>query len=156
MVIINKGSFLMKLSTKGRYGARAALELALRYNEGPVMVKDIAESQNISERYLEHILNSLRVSGVVKSTRGAHGGYELSKSPELITLGEVIRSLEGPIEIVSCTRNNVCDRTESCVTFGIWCEVRNAVENVLDSITLADMVKRHESLRRDIMNEYII
>ena len=146
----------MKLSTKGRYGARAALELALRYDKGPIMVKDIAESQNISERYLEHILNSLRVSGLVKSTRGAHGGYELSKPPAHITLGEVIRSLEGPIEIVACTQDKVCTRKQLCVTYGIWLEVRSVVENVLDSISLADMVKRHESLHRDAMNEYII
>jgi len=146
----------MKLSTKGRYGARAALELAIRYQKGPVMVKDIAENQDISERYLEHILNSLRVSGLVKSTRGAHGGYELSRPPALITLGEVIRSLEGPIEIVSCTQNKTCSRSQSCVTYGIWCKVRDAVENVLDSVTLADMVKNHESLQRDSVNEYII
>jgi Rrf2 family transcriptional regulator, cysteine metabolism repressor len=146
----------MKLSTKGRYGARAALELALRYGKGPVMVKEIAETQNISERYLEHILNSLRVSGLVKSTRGAHGGYELAKPPAQITLGEVIRSLEGPIEIVACTEEKVCTRSQLCVTYGIWCEVRSAVENVLDSISLATMAERHESLHRDAMNEYII
>ena len=146
----------MKLSTKGRYGARAALELALRYQKGPIMVKDIAENQDISERYLEHILNSLRVSGLVKSTRGAHGGYELSKPPALITLGEVIRSLEGPIEIVSCTRSKVCEKSQSCVTYDIWCKVRDAVENVLDSVTLADMVKSHESISQDAVNEYSI
>ena len=146
----------MKLSTKGRYGARAVLELALRYGKGPVMVKEIAESQDISERYLEHILNSLRISGLVKSTRGAHGGYELAKPPAHITLGEVIRSLEGPIEIVACTEDKVCTRTQLCVTHRIWCEVRSAVENVIDSISLAKMAERHESLHRDSMNEYII
>ena len=146
----------MKLSTKGRYGARAALELALRYGKGPVMVKEIAESQDISERYLEHILNSLRISGLVKSTRGAHGGYELAKPPAHITLGEVIRSLEGPVEIVACTEDKLCTRIQLCVTHGIWCEVRSAVENVIYSISLANMAERHESLHRDARNEYII
>ena len=133
----------MKLSTRGRYGARAALELALQYGSGPVMVREIAEHQEISERYLEHILNSLRASGIVRSTRGARGGYELARIPSDITLGDVIRSLEGPLDVVNCTYDNSCRRAPGCVTWEIWCEVRDAIEGVLDGVTLEDLVTRH-------------
>lgn len=146
----------MKLSTKGRYGSRAALELALRYGSGPVMVREIAESQSISERYLEHILNALRASGIVRSTRGARGGYELVKSPAAVTLGDIVRALEGPLDVVSCTRDEDCSRTSVCVTMEIWREVREAIEGVLDSVTLEDMVRRHRALNIGAAPDYII
>ncbi len=146
----------MKLSTKGRYGARAALELALRYGGGPVMVREIADCQNISERYLEHILNALRASGIVRSTRGAHGGYELAKPPETVTLGDVVRSLEGPLDIVACTHDGDCERADMCVTMNIWRDVRNAVESVLDGVTLEELVNRHRRLAGGATAEYTI
>ncbi len=146
----------MKLSTKGRYGARAALELAQRYGSGPVMVREIAESQNISERYLEHILNSLRASGLVRSTRGARGGYELAKPPSAITLGDVVRSLEGPLDIVSCTQDEDCSRTENCVTMQVWKDVRDAIEGVLDRVTLESLLQQLRSLRSRNIPDYSI
>ena len=96
----------MKLSTKGRYGARAAIELALNYGSGPIMVREIAAHQDISERYLEHILNTLRATGLVRSTRGAKGGYELARHPSAITLGDIITALEGSMDVVDCTSND--------------------------------------------------
>ncbi len=129
----------MKMSTKGRYGARAAYELARCYGNGPVMVRRIAENQNISDRYLEQILNTLRIANLVKSTRGARGGYELARSPEDITLGEIIRCLEGPLDIVPCVGGAPCIRRPECVTCNIWYKVKAAVESVLDSYTLADL-----------------
>jgi len=146
----------MKLSTKGRYGARAALELAVRYGSGPVMVRQIAESQNISVRYLEHILNVLRASSIVKSTRGARGGYELARKPTEITLGEIIRSLEGPLDIVPCTEDHSCKRLSECIMIEIWGEVKNAIENIIDSVTLADMAGKLDNLNKHQANEYII
>ncbi len=146
----------MKLSTKGRYGARAALELALRFGSGPIMVKEIAASQEVSERYLEHILNTLRASGLVRSTRGARGGYELAKPPASITLGEIIRALEGPMDIVSCTRDDECRRLSVCITMEIWREVRDAIEGVLDSVTLEDMVRRYRHMSGDEILDYAI
>ena len=146
----------MKLSTKGRYGARAVLELALRYGSGPVMVREIAESQEISERYLEHILNALRASGLVRSTRGAHGGYELTKPPSDITLGDVVRSLEGPLDIVSCTRDEDCGRAAVCVTIGVWRDVREAIENVLDAVTLEELAARYRRIRTRVPHDYAI
>lgn len=146
----------MKLSTKGRYGTRAALELALRYGEGPVMVREIAERQEISERYLEHILNALRASGLVRSTRGARGGYELARNPGAITVGEIIRALEGPLDIVSCTLDTDCRRNSACVTMEVWRSVRDAVEQVLDSVTLEQLVLRTREQTAKPAGDYTI
>ena len=146
----------MKLSTKGRYGARAGLELALRYNSGPVMVREIAASQDISMRYLEHILNSLRSSGIVKSTRGAKGGYELSKAPSDISLGDIVRTLEGPLDIVSCTSDLDCPKISQCVMHYVWKEVKESMEVILDRITLDDLVEKHNALNGNTTLEFNI
>ena len=143
----------MKISTKGRYGARAALELSIRYGSGPVMVREISESQGISERYLENILNTLRISGLVKSTRGAKGGYELAKSPSEITLGEVVRSLEGPLDIVTCAG---CGKISKCVTFFVWKKITEKIENELDSITLEKLAEQQGYLMNQELIEYNI
>ena len=137
----------MKISTKGRYGARAALELSLRYGSGPVMVREISKSRGISERYLENILNTLRTSGLVKSTRGAGGGYELAKAPSGITLYDIIRSLEGPLDVVSCTTGgHECERMAECATVFVWNVIKEKIENVLSSVTLEDLAERERKL----------
>ncbi len=146
----------MKISTKGRYGARAALELSLRYGSGPVMVREISESQEISERYLENILNTLRISGLVKSTRGAKGGYELAKAPSGITLFDIIRSLEGPLDVVSCTGGYECGKAAECVTISVWKEIKEMIEKVLSSITLEDLADRERKLINHGLVEYNI
>jgi len=146
----------MKLSTKGRYGARASLELALRYGSGPIMVRKIAEAQQISERYLEHILNALRASGLVRSKRGARGGYQLAKPPIDITLGDIVRALEGPMDIVPCTGKEECPRSTKCAVIDIWSEVKRAIDSVLDSVTLEDMVKKHNELNKNYSYDYVI
>ncbi len=138
----------MKLSTKGRYGARAVLELAIHYGSGPIMVREIAASQDISVRYLEHILNTLRASGLVNSTRGAKGGYELSKHPAMIKLGEIIRALEGPMDIVDCVREEGCPKISKCVMCEVWKEVKTAIDSVIDRITIEEMVKRHNQMQQ--------
>ena len=141
----------MKLSTKGRYGARAAFELAKHYGEGPIMVRQIAKRQEISVRYLEQILNSLRTADLVKSTRGARGGYELARQPEDISIGEIVRNLEGPFDIVSCTGDVECGSIAECVTCDIWTEVKKAIEGVLNNISLADLVEK-DRLRNESGN----
>ena len=146
----------MKISTKGRYGMRAALELSLRYGLGPVMVREISESQDISERYLEQILNTLRTSGFVMSTRGAKGGYELARNPSEITLGDIIRSLEGPLDVVSCTGKYECERMKKCATYYVWKEIKEILEKMLNSITLEELVTRHHRLQNQISIEYNI
>lgn len=133
----------MKFSTKARYGLRAVLELALRYGEGPVSVKTISEHQDISEAYLEQLMSGLGKAGLVKSQRGAQGGYLLAATPEKTGVGDVIRALEGPIVPVDCVNRTAplsCDRAEKCVSRIVWARVRDAVDQVLDSLTLADLV----------------
>ena len=146
----------MKISTKGRYGVRATLELSFRYGSGPVMVREISESQEISERYLEHILNTLRTSGFVMSTRGAKGGYELARNPSEITLGDIIRSLEGPLDVVSCTGDYNCERVTECATFYVWKEIKEGIEKVLNSITLKELAERQCKLVNRGLIEYNI
>ena len=146
----------MKLSTKGRYGTRAALELALRYGSGPVLVRDISSSQDISERYLENILNTLRKSEIVSSSRGARGGYQLNRAPSEITVGDVVRAVEGPLDIVDCTGKSACERSCSCATHTVWNRVKEAIERELDAITLRDLIDIDRRLWTDRSPEYSI
>ena len=149
----------MKLSTKGRYGARAAIELALSYGSGPIMVREIAAHQDISERYLEHILNTLRAAGLVRSTRGAKGGYELARKPSDIRLGDIITSLEGTMDIVDCTGSDECPMISQCVMCQIWNEIKLSIEEILNNLTLQELVARHKKLQQTLPNnapEYMI
>jgi len=133
----------MKLSTRGRYGVRALLDLALHQGEGPVLLKDIARRQEFSLAYLEHLITPLIAAGLVKSTRGARGGVFLLKSPAEIKLGEVVQLLEGSIAPVDCVNDpKICHRSASCVTRDIWIEMKRAMSQVLDSTTIQDLVER--------------
>lgn len=133
----------MKLSTRGRYGLRALLDLALHQGEGLVLLKDIARRQEVSLPYLEHLIAPLIAAGLVKSTRGARGGVLLLKAPTEIKLSEVLELLEGSIAPVDCIDNpKLCHRSEFCVTRDIWVEMKLAMSQVLDSTTLQDLVER--------------
>lgn len=133
---------MMRLSTRGRYGARLMLELALNYGNGRVLLKDIARRQEISEGYLEHLLPPLKAAGLVNSARGAHGGYMLAKTPSEITLREVVQVLEGSLSPAECVDTpSVCQRVRSCVTRDIWKELGEKISHTLESITLKDMVE---------------
>jgi len=135
----------MKLSTRGRYGVRIMLELALHFGEGPVLLKDIAERQNISEKYLWHLINPLKTMGLIKSIRGAHGGYVLAKNPAEINLRQILRILEGSLCLVDCVDDPAaCDRSESCITRDIWSETSENISQTLESVTLEKMVERHK------------
>ena len=135
----------MKLSTRGRYVTRALLDLALHHDEEPVLLKDIARRQEISLSYLEHLITPLIAVGIVRSTRGAKGGISLARSPEEIRLDEIIQLLEGTIAPVECVTNpEVCSRSESCVTRDVWSELKRAINGVLGSITLQDLVERQK------------
>ncbi len=135
----------MKLSTKGRYAARLMVDLALYYGKGPVLLRDIAARQGISEKYLGHLTVALKAAGLINSTRGAHGGYVLSKSPGEITLAEVIQAVEGKLNIVECVEApQACGRVESCVTRDIWRAVNQKMLEVLDSTTLQDMIEKYK------------
>jgi Rrf2 family cysteine metabolism transcriptional repressor len=136
----------MKLSTRGEYGLRAMFELALHYGKGPIPLKFIAQKQELSEHYLEQLFASLRKSGLVESTRGSQGGYNLAKKPEEILVGDIIRALEGPIGPTDCVKDKgklkPCERADTCVARSVWEKVRDSITEVLDSITLAQMCEQ--------------
>ena len=135
----------MKLSTKGRYCARAMLDLALHYGGGHVSVKDVAQRQGISERYLENLLIPLVSRDLAVSSRGKGGGFALAKNPQEIRLLEVIEAVEGSLAPVHCVDTpGECDRSVACVTLDIWAKLKTAITDVLDSITLQDMINMHK------------
>ena len=135
----------MKLSTRGRYGTRALLELALHQGEGPVPLKDIAQRQQISLPYLEHLITPLISGGIIRSTPGARGGVWLARSPQEVKLSEVIGLLEGSIALVECVNDpKYCPRSDFCVTRDIWGELKKVMDGILESTTLQDLVERHK------------
>ena len=135
----------MKLSTKGRYGTRALLDIAIHHEERPVPLKDIAQRQQISLPYLEHLIAPLIGGGIIRSTRGIRGGVSLVKSPEEIRLSEVIGLLEDSIAPAKCVDNpGVCNRSEFCVTRDIWSELKTAIDGILQSTTLLDLMERQK------------
>ncbi|MDD5327595.1 MAG: Rrf2 family transcriptional regulator [Phycisphaerae bacterium] len=133
----------MKLSTRTRYGVRAALELAANQSKGPVQIKTIAHRQDISIKYLEQLMAILKSAGLVRSIRGAKGGYILAKPANQIKLSDVFNALEGPVTTVECLENkNYCARVTDCVTRQVWAEVQQAIMSVLQSMTLQDLINR--------------
>src|SRR4030042_2280114 len=135
----------MKLSTRSRYGTRVLLELALRDGKEPVPLKDIARRQQISLLYLEHLITPLIVVGMIKTTRGARGGVWLARAPQEIRLSEVIGRLEGSIAPVDCVADpGTCSRSDLCVTRDIWVELKKAMDGVLESKTLQDLVEMQQ------------
>jgi Rrf2 family protein len=133
----------MKISTKIRYGARAMLELASHYGEGPIELKEIAKRENISLKYLEQVITPLRTAGLVKSVRGSKGGYSLAKHPCEICLEDLVEILEGPVDLIECLGDpKACQRSSFCVTRDIWKEVSEAISGIFHSVTLEDMVNR--------------
>jgi Rrf2 family cysteine metabolism transcriptional repressor len=124
---------------------RAMLDLAIHGDEGLVLLKDIACRQEISKRYLEHMMTMLRNRGLVVAERGAAGGYRLARAASDISLIEIFEALEGEIAPVECIRDSsVCNRAEDCVARDLWCEVADAMRGVLEGQTLADLKKRWE------------
>ena len=123
----------MKISTRGRYGIRLMLALALNYNNGTIPLKTIAKDQGISEKYLEQIINPLTKSGLVKSFRGAQGGYMLTNPPEATTVGEILRVLEGSLSPVDCVDHPNCANSDHCVSLSIWKKMKVALDEVVDN-----------------------
>ncbi len=134
----------MKISTQGRYGLRALVDLAEHEEKNAIPLREISRRQDISERYLEQLFAKLRKAGIIESVRGAYGGYKLKKEPEEITVGDVLRILEGYIVPVYCTGKapESCKMQGDCVTHEVWEELRKKVVEVVDSITLADLKKK--------------
>jgi len=133
----------MKLSTRSRYGTRLMLDLARHYGKGPVQVGEIARHEEISVKYLEQIIIPLKKEGLIQSIRGPKGGHMLARRPQDITMGEIVKVLEGGIDLAACIENpGECRRSPRCVTRGLWKEATNAMYDKLNSVTLAEMLER--------------
>ena len=142
---IYHGSGAIAFSTKGEYGVRLMVQLGRHVGRGPASLAEIAAEEDLPRAYLEQLVVNLREAGLVTSTRGAHGGYELARPPETISMAEVLRALEGPIAPMVCASDDpehaiVCDRSSRCTVNILWVRVRDAVTGALDSMTLADLV----------------
>ncbi len=132
---------MLRLSTKGQYGVRAMYEIARAGSVGPVTIRQISERQNVSVSYLEQILNTLRKSGIIQSVKGPGGGYMLARVPEKISIGEILRELEGPVAITSCLDpSEGCIRVDSCVTHLLWKSLGENIEQFLNSMSLKDLL----------------
>lgn len=133
----------MLISTRGEYGLRAMMVLAAEYSGGPLPLRIIAEKEHLSEQYLEHLFRDLRANGLVESFRGAKGGYKLAKYPEEITVGNVLWALEGslaPMECVAGEKEVLCRHKDGCPTKFVWEKLKSAMDEVLDTTTLADIL----------------
>ena len=132
----------MKISTKGRYALMAMLDLALQGEPYPILVRDIARRQQLPESYLEHLLISLKVAGMVRSTRGARGGFTLAKPSSQIRLSEIIQVMEGSMSPVECVDDpEVCSRSAYCAVHDVWVEIKAAISSRLESITLQELAE---------------
>ena len=141
----------MKISTKGRYALRLMLDLAQYSNENEyVSIKKVSQSVDISEKYLEQIVAQLSRANFVKSIRGAQGGYRLVKAPENYTVGMILRLIEGNLSSVSCLEDNPnkYQRCNNCVTLEVWQQINDAVDSVIDNITLQDLVQKQQAKAR--------
>lgn len=137
----------MKISTRGRYAVQLMLDLALHAGEGPIPLKEVVQRQQIGGSYLESIVKQLARAGLVRSMRGAGGGYWLSKSPKDYTVGDILRQMEGQLAPIHCDNvescGRVCMRADECVTMEVWEQIHDAISNVVDNITLADLMNRY-------------
>lgn len=132
----------MKISTKGKYGLRAMVDLAVNSDDYCISITSIAKRQNISEAYLEQLFASLKRANLIESIRGAQGGYRLSREPSKISVGEILRALEGHLAPVNCViedESSECENSQYCVTRVIWKRIRDSINNVVDSIMLSDL-----------------
>ncbi len=135
----------MKLSTKARYGVRAMVNIALNQKEGPVQLSTIAEKEEVSEKYLEHLFRQLKARGLVLSQRGARGGYILARPPQEITLYEIVKALEGDLAPVNCLiKASSCSRSPICATRDVWSGLQKSIENYLKSKTLWELAREQE------------
>ncbi len=136
----------MRMSTRGRYGLRAMLGLARQGADEPVLMEDLAQQEDLSIKYLHALLTKLKAAGLVRSVRGAGGGFILARSPAEIALSEVLHTLEGPLTLVPCvTDKRVCRKTNQCTARGVWRELSNRIEDMLAHISLQDLIDSEKS-----------
>lgn len=140
----------MKISTKGRYGIIALIDLVINSEYGSVTLKAISERQNISERYLEQVFSLLRKSGLIVGKKGAQGGYTLSKNPSEITIGEVLRSLEGELLLIDVKEGESSD-VEEFINRTVWSEINKKINDYFESITLEEIVNKYRKEEQEIV-----
>ncbi len=145
----------MKISTKGRYSLRMLLDLAINQNNGYIALKDIAERQNISKKYLEQIVPLLNKSGLLRANRGYQGGYMLSKPAAQYTVGEILRLTEGSLAPISCLEHDIndCTKASECMTLPVWEGLYKVITDYLDNITLQDIIDNNAAMNG---NDYCI
>lgn len=133
----------MKISTRARYGLRFMIELAANYGKGSLYLKDVAKSQDISDKYLSQIVIDLKTAHLLDGFRGVHGGYVLAKTPAEITVYDIVAVLEGDLAMVECARNpSLCNRASDCISHEVWCKLGQVMKETLEAITLADLLER--------------
>lgn len=137
----------MKLSTKGRYGVKAMVELAIHYGDSPLSIKTISQRQGISEYYLEQLFSPLRKAKLINSIRGAQGGYILGREPKDIKVSDIMYVLEGPIEIADCIEGVACNNIDCCATRLLWTKIKNSIDEVMEGITLQDIVDDYNRIK---------
>jgi Rrf2 family protein len=143
----------MKLSTRSRYGVRLMLALGLNEKKGPIFLKDIARTEEISEKYLSLIIIPLKAKGLVSTFRGAHGGYILSRPASEIKLLDIIEPLEGDLTLVDCVKNpDMCDRSNECVTRDVWDEMSSMLSDFLSKHTLEDLIRKYKKRKNRTHN----
>jgi Rrf2 family protein len=134
----------MKVSSRGEYGVRAMVALAKNYGQGPMSIAAVARASSVPMPYLEQLIGPLRRAGLVRSTRGAHGGYQLARDPHDVRVGEVYRVMEGPVAPMDCVSEDVSEQTcpliDGCETRPVWLKMRDAIVSTLDSTTLGDLI----------------
>ena len=134
----------MKISTKGRYGLRILLDIVLNGDNVPRLMRDIATSQNISEKYISRLVIDLRKAGLIKSVRGAKGGYKMARFPEDVTLLEIVETMEGRTSIVDCVlQPDACSKVGGCAVHQTWAEINRKIREVLSEVTLKDIADKH-------------
>ncbi len=140
---------MLSLSTKGQYGVRAMFELAKDYRNGPLSIKEIAKRQDVSVAYLEQLLNRLRRAHLIESRKGPGGGYILNKKPREISVGKILKALEGPVAIAKCLDPSAkgCSRVEGCVARLLWKSLGEKIEGFLDKINLNDLLKEESRIK---------
>ena len=154
-IVVEIGEIIMKISTKGRYALRMVIDLAEHADDGFISLKDIAARQGLSKKYLEQIVPLLNKTGMLSTTRGYQGGYQLAKSPDQYTVGMILRLTEGSLAPVACVEQDPvdCPRSVDCPTLPVWKGLNKVINDYLDSITLQDILDQQ---RERYANDYVI
>jgi Rrf2 family protein len=141
----------MKISTRSRYGLRLMFDLALNYDKGPIQLNEISNRQEISEKYLSQLVIQLRLAGLINSVRGSKGGYYLAKSPDKISVKDIVEPLEGSMNIIDCVDdNNDCSRKDHCITIEVWKILSEKINETLDSFKLSTLLEWHKKKNKEI------